>query len=259
MEKQTKHRILGVMVVIALVIILLPFFQSGKELASDTTLVNAPPFPEQSVQTTATAAADEEPSLNSQDLAPPTITEAAHEADSAVPVSQPLPVDMLKTIRPNVVNDAKTSESVKSADIKSTVTNDEEIKIKMALDNKKPVLKHGDAAPRKILPIAKKGAKKAVIPDLPLDDDGLTQLKNAAWVIQLGSFKDKSNALHLVNQLRAKGYSAFIQRVSTSLGSSTRVFVGPESQRNSAHALATQLEDDMHLHGIVISYKPLTL
>src|SRR2546421_9872657 len=102
MEKQTKHRILGVVVVIALVIILLPFFQSGKELAPETTLVKAPSFPEQSVQVTANAAdAEEEATIDSPDLAAPTITETK-VSQNTTPGPQ---TDMIKTTHPSVINE----------------------------------------------------------------------------------------------------------------------------------------------------------
>jgi DedD protein len=93
----------------------------------------------------------------------------------------------------------------------------------------------------------------------PIDNNGLLQLKKSAWVIQMGSFKQKSNALKLVNKLRAKGYRAFIQNVNMASGENTRVFVGPEHQQASARIVATELANDMKLHGIVISYKPFTL
>jgi DedD protein len=92
----------------------------------------------------------------------------------------------------------------------------------------------------------------------PVDSNGLMQLKQAAWVVQIGSFKQKSNALKLVNRLRAKGYRAFIQHVASGAGQ-TRVFVGPEHKQDSARLLASELQSEMKLHGIVISYKPFTL
>jgi len=93
----------------------------------------------------------------------------------------------------------------------------------------------------------------------PLDNNGLLQLKKSAWVIQLGSFKEKSNALRMVNKLRASGYRAFIQHVSGNGGQNTRVFVGPEQQQASARIVASELESNLKLHGIVISYKPFSL
>jgi DedD protein len=91
-----------------------------------------------------------------------------------------------------------------------------------------------------------------------LTENGLVELKNRTWVIQIGSFKNKANALRLVNQLRANGYPAFIQQLSGTK-ENTRVFVGPESKHKSAHALAQKLEAELHLKAIVISYQPLSL
>ncbi len=93
----------------------------------------------------------------------------------------------------------------------------------------------------------------------PVDNNGLLKLKQAAYVIQIGSFKEKTNALRLVNKLRAQGYRAFIQHAVVASGENTRVFVGPEHHQASARVLASELENKMKLHGIVISYKPFTL
>lgn len=93
----------------------------------------------------------------------------------------------------------------------------------------------------------------------PIDNNGLLKLKKAAWVIQMGSFKNKAHALRLVNKLRAQGYRAFIQHVNVASGENTRVFVGPEHQEKSARQLAAELNSNLKLRGIVISYKPFTL
>src|SRR3990167_1459234 len=46
MEKKSKYRILGVLIVSSLVVVALPFFQSEKNLPTEITVVKAPPFPE---------------------------------------------------------------------------------------------------------------------------------------------------------------------------------------------------------------------
>src|SRR5205085_2487536 len=55
MERRTKHRILGIFVMIGLVIILLPLFQSNNELTNESVLISAPPFPDQPVDVSATS------------------------------------------------------------------------------------------------------------------------------------------------------------------------------------------------------------
>lgn len=94
----------------------------------------------------------------------------------------------------------------------------------------------------------------------PLSKNGLFDLKKPAWIIQIGSFKNKTNAMRLVNRLRSNGYKAFVQHIENSaFGETIRVYVGPEDQQSAAHELADKMEKELHVAGIVISYKPLSL
>ncbi|MES2218548.1 MAG: SPOR domain-containing protein, partial [Pseudomonadota bacterium] len=60
----------------------------------------------------------------------------------------------------------------------------------------------------------------------------VADLKKAAWIVQLGSFKNKLNAERLTNSLRAKGYKAFT--LETKSNGQTRVCVGPEFKQMAA-------------------------
>jgi DedD protein len=324
MERQTKHRILGILVVIGLVIILLPLFQGGKEVSSETALVKAPPFPDQSVQVTSTGSGQQ--SLSQQPVA---VQQAATSTQDDTSINQQ-PDDVISVSHPSVVNNqtpavtANENKSVQSAAISTPNPDTTAVSSVPAQDSNNsasvPVAQNQSstvqtanaitAAPAPSVSdgqvsktsaetaiakpetvkssnyriiegvkaaslikgtrhVAKRNhnnkiqAKSAVITasaaPSPVDEDGLLKLKSAAWVIQIGSFKNKANALRVVNQLRANGYKAFIQQISTALGDHTRVFVGPENKRTSARALADKLQNEMHIQGIVISYKPLTL
>ncbi len=90
MEKKTRHRILGSLVLIGLVVILLPFFQGNKEFATETTLVKAPPFPDQSMQ-----AMISDPSQPDEDIIEPEQqNEPIRQAQAApvIPVQPATPV-----------------------------------------------------------------------------------------------------------------------------------------------------------------------
>lgn len=91
------------------------------------------------------------------------------------------------------------------------------------------------------------------------DSNGLLKLNQTAWVIQVGSFKQKTEAMRFVNQLRGNGYRAFIQQLPSENGNSTQVFVGPENRQHLARALAAQLQSDMQVKGVVVSYQPFAL
>lgn len=255
MEKQTKHRILGIVVIIGLIIILLPFFQSRKELQTDTSAVKAPPFPEQSQSI---------PSITSDapSTSIPLPTEPEPESDK---MSQQ-PDDTIQSVTPpgdnnqvmpalpetNKVEPEAPAEKKKLTQLDPTSLSEED---EIAAPES-PALKAAslvEKAPTHVKPVAAETPKPVV------RANSLAELKEAAWVVQIGSFKDKANALRLVNQLRASGYRAFLQDMSTATGESTRVFVGPENKRNSARIMAIQLEKDLNLHGVVLNYKPLDL
>ena len=75
-----------------------------------------------------------------------------------------------------------------------------------------------------------------------------------AWVVQLGSFSNRENALALRDKLRKQGYSAYIESAYSKKNTVTRVIVGPERDREQANKTLTQLNKDTGLRGIVIQF-----
>jgi len=61
------------------------------------------------------------------------------------------------------------------------------------------------------------------------------------WFVQLGSFSQRENSQRLVEQLEAKGFSAYVLGGGGASGTLYRVRAGPESARESAEALAERL------------------
>lgn len=270
MERKTKHRILGLLVIIALIIIAIPFFQNHKDQGTKDNLIKAPPFPAEATQT------QQQPAPAAS--APQASAAPAGETNPTIPT--PVPVNTLlagngihqtpddaivtppnatpsapEAVAPAIENPAipaDESATPKKSDVMPVIQDQDTVKPQAAPIKRKPA-----SVKRNIKQV--KTLVKLKSPS-PFDNNGLAKLQNSAWVIQLGSFKNKSNALRLVNKLRAGGYTAFIQQFSTSMNEgTTRVFVGPQEKEVSARLLASKLEKDLHLKGIVISYKPLTL
>lgn len=76
----------------------------------------------------------------------------------------------------------------------------------------------------------------------------------AAWVVQVGSFSNSANALKLRDKLRAKGFTAFVEKVAGGESTVYRVRVGPELKREIADELRDKLQKQMKLKGIVMGY-----
>ncbi|HEB99529.1 MAG TPA: SPOR domain-containing protein [Thiotrichales bacterium] len=76
----------------------------------------------------------------------------------------------------------------------------------------------------------------------------------SGWVVQVGSFGREANALALRDRLRAKGYTAFVEKARTDKGLVFRVRVGPELERQNAERLRERLAGDFKLKAIVTRY-----
>lgn len=76
----------------------------------------------------------------------------------------------------------------------------------------------------------------------------------AGWVVQLASFSNAKSAEELRDQLRQKGYRAFVERLDQGGQAVFRVRIGPEAQRASAEAIQTRLERELKLKTMVMSY-----
>ncbi len=80
------------------------------------------------------------------------------------------------------------------------------------------------------------------------------RLAVSAWVVQLGSFSKEENALKLRDQLRAKGYTTFVESVDAKGVKVFRVRIGPELDRTRAEAIREKLEKELKITGIVGRY-----
>lgn len=78
--------------------------------------------------------------------------------------------------------------------------------------------------------------------------------KPKAWVVQVGSFGKRSNALSLQKRLRKHHYAAFVEFVKTGDSGVYRLRVGPEVRRQKAESLARQIEKELGIKGVVMSH-----
>jgi len=76
------------------------------------------------------------------------------------------------------------------------------------------------------------------------------------WVVQVGAFAKRDNALSLRERLRDAGFEAFIDPVSRGGERLHRVQVGPVLERAQAEDLERQLKRARDLDGLVMAYRP---
>jgi DedD protein len=78
----------------------------------------------------------------------------------------------------------------------------------------------------------------------------------SGWVVQVGSFRKRDNAIALRDKLRAQGYRTFTEQAGSAARPVYRVKVGPIPKRARAEALRNRLAARERLKGLVRSYDP---
>lgn len=81
-----------------------------------------------------------------------------------------------------------------------------------------------------------------------------TQNEGAGWVIQLGSFRHERNVASLLDKLENAGYRAFSRKIQTQSGLLTKVFVGPDLDRQKLEAALPHLKELTDLSGKVTTF-----
>lgn len=100
------------------------------------------------------------------------------------------------------------------------------------------------SAPRPSEPAAQEAPKK----------EDAASSRDGQWIVQAGSFSRETNAVVLRDQLKTKGFKAFVENASTSAGPVYRVRIGPVEERDTAEALTKRLNSSGDYHGMVMSY-----
>lgn len=78
---------------------------------------------------------------------------------------------------------------------------------------------------------------------------------NTGWVVQLGSFRHQKNVKDLLDKLEKAGYRAFSRPIQTSSGPLTKVFVGPDLNRDNLEAALPHLQEVTELKGKITSFR----
>lgn len=75
-----------------------------------------------------------------------------------------------------------------------------------------------------------------------------------AWVVQVGTFRQKENAQRLRNKLAQKKYTSYVEELVVKKIPIYRVMVGPELLRSNAQKLRVRLDEDTQLKTMVVRF-----
>lgn len=286
MDKRKTQRILGILVIIALVIILFPLLFNKNEVAIQTTSVTAPAFPDkQNTATTMTTADNQNNTVNTAPIVesipaksnddgmieakPETVSPsvakdtapAAPNTDTNQPSAIPAMSDAQDAKQPTELNNASLDQTNSA----NTTTGEEakhETQASVAPATLSTEEENTDQpSPKPVVDkqTIKSSKNKVKTHHKPAYHE-VAKLNKPAWIVQMGSFKNKENARSLTDKLRAAGFNAFTKEIKSAKGGvRTHVYVGPEFKEASATKISRKIQHDMNLQSIVLPYKPLAL
>jgi DedD protein len=77
-----------------------------------------------------------------------------------------------------------------------------------------------------------------------------------SWILQLGAFRNKDSVNALVSKLRASGYSAHTVPRTPVQGQINRVFIGPDVSKAKLQSIQAKVSQQTGLSGSVVAYNP---
>jgi DedD protein len=150
---------------------------------------------------------------------------------------RPFPADKLNKPKVVVESDYEASDDI----IENNVIKSEQTDIKLA-DKAKAKAVKVKTLEKADSQLSKKLPEKAIAKE--------------AWVIHLGSFKDKENVAQLLKKLKANGYIAFTRPIKTKKGVLTKVIIGPELIKSALIKKIPALHELTGIKGKVANFEP---
>lgn len=240
MSNALQNRLVGTIILVAVTVIFLPDYLDGKKQTNTETFVD---FPRSTSNLSATA----------PDVFP--TEEVAKATRREVVVIDEQAADALLE---QAQRDLATGQTSDSPDIKKQTDEERTIAERMA-NNLKADETNNQANSSKEVGSKSDGAESAA------QDNSLakqtvaksvsnTANDNAGWVVQLGSFGNQKNVNDLLRKLDKAGYRSFSRKVQTSAGRLTKVFVGPELDKEKLELALPHLKETTGLTGKVTTF-----
>lgn len=77
-----------------------------------------------------------------------------------------------------------------------------------------------------------------------------------SWVVQVASLGKRERALELRDQLRERGYKAYLETVTTDTGEATRVLIGPKLSRERAEEVKVAVDEAFSVSSLISRFEP---
>lgn len=217
MDQALKQRLVGAVVVIAALVVAIPAFLGGDQVAEQEPIaIPNPPHPETETRLLPLTDADApvvDPSPSVQTGAEIVLDAPAQDSDAQ----------------------ARNTKVVEPPDLPgdAAVLSDQSLRRK-AVQNGKKV----EPAPEPLAP--------------PARSNRASSARGLGFAVQLGGFSKQENALSLQSMLRNAGFAAYVESIQRQGRTLYRVRVGPRLQRGDAQALLENIRKTIGIEGMVV-------
>lgn len=217
MHSKAFHRILGVIVLFAIVLLILPFWDGDDELSINERVIHPPTFPDQPIH------------------------ESAQTVSTNSSASSVMPLSKTKV----------TQKAVSSVDSLFSKTNLEHVFAEELGEMKSVKTEAKQNKLNAVKPHLVKEEKSSKIEVLKTKTKSLssspTQVQAMLWSIQIEGFENKTSALIFVNQLRRQGQRAYLQTLAYAGVVRLQVWIGPINNYRQAETLTKRVQNGNHL------------
>lgn len=157
------------------------------------------------------------------------------ESFSGTTANKPFPEDKLIRKKDSPIVDEQAIDDV------DLTVNEQQIAVKGI--EKMPTVE----VPKLKLPQVEVPSTKKTLPEKAVAEE--------AWVIHLGSFKNKDNVDLLLSKLKKNGYVVFTKPIKTKQGTLTKVIIGPELIKSSMEKKLPKLKALTNIQGKVAYFE----
>ena len=209
MERALKERIVGAIVLVAVIVLVVPVFLDGPP--TDEVVSERVPLPGQETQTMQTVVLDRDR-------------------------DEPVPAPVAATTTDNGA-DGQTAEEDTVDDAPAETPAEETTVAEVPAEDPPPPV--AEPMPEAVV------EDEQMSDEAPVEVAGLAS-STGMWAVQIGSFSSQENAENRAADLRRQGFAAFLSRHSGPSGPLHRVRVGPQRDREEAEAMAARLSSAGH-------------
>ena len=244
MTELIKQRLVGMLIVVIAGVVFIPDLLDGQKQTSKSDFKKIPETPEFNTQ----------PKLTEFPL------ETVKENIAKVPTSNEVAVDSMaeddNEPNPNEGGFKPQESNLASSDDVLASTQASEINNQpqpVETSNKES---HQETVQSSAVEQNKPSQKVAAKAPTTTNEPNPSRYKKPLYILQLGSFKHKENVTTLRDKLKQAGYETYTKPVKTKSGVLSKVYIGPESDKDKLEKAQIKLKELTGLAGKITRFEP---